>query len=203
MAMDRLQPFSLPPSAYADSIAVVLEDAESLPASDYTKASFYLFHKELDRIKAEMAKPEFDEEQLINDIYEAKKLLVSFRMNLTKVQIQPSMVRASEKGWNNDNISEAQNGWFLFDGIQTNLTHTRSAVSWVDVDFGAGNEKVVDTFRYLPRESHLTRANNTVFKGSNDGVNWVDLHKITGVTEFKWYSGHQSGYDAIPVYPYL
>jgi hypothetical protein len=182
------QPFSATVSAYADSIAVVLEDAESLPASDYTKASFYLYHKELDRVKAEMAKPDFDEEQLINDIYAAKSLLVSFRTLLTKVQMQPSMVRASEKYWNNNNISEAQNGWFLFDGIQTNLTHTRSAVSWVDIDFGAGNEKVVDTFKYLPRESHFTRANNTVFKGSNDGVNWVDLHKITGVNGFKWYS---------------
>ncbi|RCW49657.1 LamG-like jellyroll fold domain-containing protein [Paenibacillus prosopidis] len=182
------QPFSTAASAYADSIAIVLEDAESLPASDYTKSSFYLFHKVLDRIKAELAGPEFDEAQLINDIYEAKKLLVSFRTNLAKVQVQPSMVRASEKGWGNDNISEEQNGWFIFDGIETNLTHTRSAVSWVDVDFGAGNEKVVDTFRYLPRQSHFTRANNTIFKGSNDGVNWVDLHKITAVTEFKWYS---------------
>ncbi|RCW45452.1 LamG-like jellyroll fold domain-containing protein [Paenibacillus prosopidis] len=183
-----LQLFSATVSAYADSIAVVMGDAESLPAKDYTKASFYLYHKELDRVKAEIAKPDFDEEQLINDIYAAKSLLVSFRTLLTKVQMQPSMVRASEKYWGNDNISEAQNGWFLFDGITTNLTHTRSAVSWVDIDFGAGNEKVVDTFKYLPRESHFTRANNTVFKGSNDGVNWVDLHKITGITSFKWYS---------------
>ncbi|MDQ0920509.1 putative Ig domain-containing protein [Paenibacillus sp. V4I5] len=185
-------PFSATASAYADSIAFVLADAENLPAKDYTKMSFYLFHKELDRIKAEMAKPGFDEEQLINEIHDAHQLLVSFRTLLTKVEVQPSMVRASEKGWNNDNISEAQNGWFIFDGILTNITHTRSAVSWVDIDFGAGNEKVVDTFRYLPREGSntlLDRANRTVFKGSNDKVNWTDLHKISGVTQFKWYSG--------------
>ncbi len=93
------QPFSATVSANADSIAVVMEDAESLPAKDYTKASFYLYHKELDRVKAEMAKPDFDEEQLINDIYAAKNLLVSFRTLLTKVQMLPSMVRASEKYW--------------------------------------------------------------------------------------------------------
>lgn len=187
-----VQPFSAVTSITADSFAIVMQRAQSLPAADYTKASFYLFHKELDRINEAMAQPEADEEALINEIYAAYELLVSFRVNLQKVQVEPSMVRASEKGWNNDNISEAQNGWFIFDGILTNITHTRSAISWVDVDFGAGNEKAIDTFRYLPREGSTTllnRANNTVFKGSNDGVNWTDLHKITGVTEFKWYSG--------------
>ncbi|WP_373228587.1 LamG-like jellyroll fold domain-containing protein [Cohnella sp.] len=186
-----VQPFSAVTSITADSFAIVMQRAQSLPVADYTKASFYLFHKELDRINEAMAQPEADEEALINEIYAAYELLVSFRVNLQKVQVEPSMVRASEKFWNNDNISEAQNGWFIFDGILTNITHTRSAISWVDVDFGAGNEKAIDTFRYLPREGSTTllnRANNTVFKGSNDGVNWVDLHKITGVTEFKWYS---------------
>ncbi len=185
------QPFSAMTSITADTFAIVMQRAQSQAAADYTKASFYLFHKELDRINKAMAQPEADEEALINEIYAAYELLVSFRVNLQKVQVEPSMVRASEKFWNNDNISEAQNGWFIFDGILTNITHTRSAVSWVDVDFGAGNEKAIDTFRYLPRGGSTTllnRANNTVFKGSNDGVNWTDLHKITGVTEFKWYS---------------
>ncbi len=186
-----VQSFSTIISTSADSFELVMQQAESLQAADYTQASFYLFHKELDRINEAMAQLEADEEALINEIYTAYELLVSFRSNLQKVQVEPSMVRASEKFWNNDNISEEQNGWFIFDGILTNLTHTRSAISWVDIDFGAGNEKVVDTFRYLPREGSATilnRANNTIFKGSNDGVNWTDLHKITGVTEFIWYS---------------
>ncbi|MDQ0064070.1 LamG-like jellyroll fold domain-containing protein [Paenibacillus harenae] len=183
-----LQPFSAAASAYADSIAIVLKDAESLPASDYTKDSFYLFHKVLDRIKAELAGPEFDEAQLIDEIHDAKKLLVSVRTLLTKIQIDPSMARASEKFWQNDKISEEQNAWYLFDENPDTIAHTRSSVSWVDVDFGAGNEKVVDTFRYLPRRNATSRANNTVFKGSNDGVNWTDLHRIAEVGEYKWYS---------------
>ncbi|XEC96036.1 LamG-like jellyroll fold domain-containing protein [Paenibacillus tarimensis] len=182
------QPFSAAASASADSIDFVLEEAESLPASDYTKVSFYLFHKELDRIKAELAKPEADEQALVNEIYDVKKLLVSVRTLLTKVKMAPSMVRASEKFWRNDNISEEENGWYLFDENPDTIAHTRSAVSWVGVDFGAGNEKVIDTFRYLPRRDITSRANNTVFRGSNDGVNWTDLHRITGVAEYKWYS---------------
>ncbi|MBD0384505.1 discoidin domain-containing protein [Paenibacillus sp. WST5] len=184
------QPFSAAVSADADPISMVLEDAKSLPASDYTKASFYLFHKELDRIKAEMMKPEFDEAQLIDEIYEAKKLLVSVRTLLTKIQMQPSMARASEKFWQNDKISEEQNAWYLFDGNPDTIAHTRSKESWVDVDFGAGNEKVVDTFRYLPRRTHVGRVNGTVFKGSNDGVNWTDLYKIPNALIYEWYSAH-------------
>ncbi|WP_372661897.1 LamG-like jellyroll fold domain-containing protein [Cohnella sp.] len=76
------QPFSATASIEADPISVVLEDAESLTASDYTKASFYLYHKELDRIKAEMMKPEFNEAQLIDEIYDAKKLLVQVPLSL-------------------------------------------------------------------------------------------------------------------------
>jgi hypothetical protein len=183
------QPFSDTVSVYADSISAVLEHAESLLASDYTKASFYLYHKELDRIKAEMMKPEFDEAQLIDDIYDAKELLISVRTLLTKIQMDPSMVRASEKFWGNDNISEEENGWFLFDENPDTIAHTRSEVSWVDVDFGAGNEKVIDTFRYLPRRTHARRVIDTVFKGSNDGENWTDLYKIPHSSwSYQWYS---------------
>jgi hypothetical protein len=194
-------PLSATASAYADTIAVVLADAKNVPAKDYTKISYYQFSKELDRIKAEMEKPGFNEEQLINDIYNAKNLLVSFRTLLTKVQMQPSMVKASEKYLGNNNISEATNGWYSFDGNPGTITHTRSGISWIDVDFGAGNAKAVDTFRYLPRRDQLGRANNTIFKGSNDGVNWVDLYKITGVTEYKWYSGIST--DTTTPYRYI
>ncbi len=196
-----LGPLSKAASIYADSLAVVLADAESLPASDYTKVSFYLFHKELDRIKAEMAEPGFNEELLINEIYEANNLLVSFRTILSKVQVQPPMVRASEKYLGNDNISEAANGWYSFDGNANTITHTRSGISWIDVDSGAGNEKSVDTFRFLPRRDQLGRANNTIFKGSNDGVSWVDLYKITGVNEYKWYSSIST--DTTTPYRYI
>ncbi len=81
---DTAGPFSATASAYADSISLVLADAENLPAKDYTKESFYLFHKELDRIKAEMAKPGFDEEQLINEIHDAHQLLFSFKRSSRK-----------------------------------------------------------------------------------------------------------------------
>ncbi len=69
-------------SVSADPIEVVMQNAESLPASVYTKASFYLFHQELDRIKAEMLKPDADEAALINKIYDARNQLVPYTTSL-------------------------------------------------------------------------------------------------------------------------
>lgn len=172
----------------ADSIEAVLTYAESLPASDYTKGSYYLFHKELEAIKTEMNKPERDEEALIEQIYDASKLLVTFRSLLTKVNMVPSMARASDKYWQNDNISEAENAWLMFDGNLETFTHTRLAQSWVDVDFGEGNEKAIDTFRYAPRRTAPNRISNVKFKGTNDKENWVDLHKVPSISKYDWYS---------------
>ena len=75
------QPF-FAASVSADSIEEVMRQAESLSASEYTKASYYLFREELDRIKAEMAKPDRDEAALIADIYKARQLLVPYPVSL-------------------------------------------------------------------------------------------------------------------------
>ncbi|RIX50287.1 hypothetical protein D3P08_20775 [Paenibacillus nanensis] len=183
-----LQPFSETVSVHADPIEAVMEDAEGLPAADYTKLSYYLFRQELNRIKEEMAKPDANEEGLIVAVYEAKETLVSVRTLLTKVQVEPSMARASEKFWGNDAISEEQNAWFLFDENPDTIAHNRSFVSWVDVDFGEDNKKVIDTFRYLPRRTHVSRINGTLFKGSNDGEHWTDLYKIPSTSAYDWYA---------------
>jgi hypothetical protein len=169
------------------SIEDLMADAESQQASGYTKASFYLYSQEISRIQAEMGKPGYDEALLINEIKKAKSLLVSYETLLKKIPVQPEMVRASEKYLGNDSITEAQNGWRGFDGSTATFIHTRSATSWVDVDFGAGNEKSIEAFRFSPRSTHLTRASGTVFRGSNDGATWVDLYKIPGVAEYQWY----------------
>ncbi|WP_051250654.1 LamG-like jellyroll fold domain-containing protein [Paenibacillus harenae] len=69
-------------SVTADPIEVVMQNAESLPASGYTKASYYLYQKELERIKTEMAKPDADEAMLIDEIYDTRNLLVSYTSSL-------------------------------------------------------------------------------------------------------------------------
>jgi|GEM_PF-1190926 len=184
-----LQPLSGTVSVYTEAIETVLEEAEGLPAADYTKLSYHLFLEELERVKTEMTNSAADEEALINAIYDAKNLLVSVRTLLAKIEVEPSMARASERFWQNDSITEEQNAWYLFDGDPNTIAHTRSATSWVDIEFGENNEQVIDTFRYLPRRTHVNRVNGTIFRGSNDGENWTDLYKIPNTTAYDWHSG--------------
>ncbi|XEC94795.1 LamG-like jellyroll fold domain-containing protein [Paenibacillus tarimensis] len=69
-------------SVSANPIEAVMQHAESIPDSYYTKASYYLYTQELDRIKAEMAKPDADEDALIEEIYFASNLLVLYTTSL-------------------------------------------------------------------------------------------------------------------------
>ncbi|MDF2835010.1 MAG: hypothetical protein K0Q63_650, partial [Paenibacillus sp.] len=194
-----LQPF-YGASIAADSIDAVLETAESLPSADYTKASYYLYRQELTRIRADKDEAGADLEALIEQIYDAREMLVSVRTLLKKLELEPSMARASEKYWGNDNIGEEQNAWYLFDEDPDTIAHTRSAQSWVDVDFGEGNGKAIDTFRYLPRRTHVNRVNGTVFQGSNDKQNWTELYTIPSTSVYQWYSA--SSADLAP-YRYI
>jgi hypothetical protein len=66
----------------ADSIEVVMQNAENLPDSGYTKVSYYLYQKELERIKMEMDRADADEVALIDEIYNASNLLVSYTTSL-------------------------------------------------------------------------------------------------------------------------
>ena len=75
----------------ADSLEDVLRHAEGLPASDYTKASYYLYHQELERIKTEMNKPERDVEALINEVYSAQNLLEPYKARSTRSTETPIM----------------------------------------------------------------------------------------------------------------
>lgn len=195
--------FSETVSVQADSILTVMADAENLASEDYTKASYYLFVQELDRIKGEMAKPEFDEEQLILDIYQAHTLLVSYRTLLTRIPVEQSMVKASTLGYGNDNISAEQNGWYSFDSTLSTFTNTRLAESWITLDFGMGNEKTVDTVRFHGRTGYISRVNGSIVQGSQDGINWTDLYTMAGAVDYQWYSGIVSSpvaYQYIRVY---
>ncbi|MDQ6417911.1 LamG-like jellyroll fold domain-containing protein [Paenibacillus sp. LHD-117] len=175
-------------SIAADSIDAVLETAENLPSADYTKASYYLYRQELARIRDAKDEAGADLEALIEQIYDADEMLVSVRTLLAKIEMEPSMAKASEKYWGNDNIGEEQNAWYLFDENPNTIAHTRSAVSWVDVDYGEGNGKAIDTIRYLPRRTHVNRVNGTVFQGSNDKQNWTELYTIPSTSVYQWYS---------------
>ena len=158
------------------------------PAADYTKGSYYLYQKEVERIKAEMAKQGAEKKDLAAEFAKAEAVLVPLiDLSVEKVQIAQSMVAASSISWDNK-FNAAQNGWRAFDGDTVTSPDTKTGDGWVRVDLGAGNEQAIGKVRYYPRTGSVDRMNGALIQGSNDGTNFVTLHTISGVSELKWYT---------------
>ncbi|MBD0382950.1 putative Ig domain-containing protein [Paenibacillus sedimenti] len=64
------------------TIAEALAEAAKLPAEDYTKQSYYLFQKELEYVKNAVGNPDYTEQELINELYDARNLLVPYTSSL-------------------------------------------------------------------------------------------------------------------------
>jgi hypothetical protein len=64
------------------TIAEALAEAAKLPAENYTKQSYYLFQKELEYVKNAVGNPDYSEQELINEIFDARQLLVPYTTSL-------------------------------------------------------------------------------------------------------------------------
>ncbi|NEE02707.1 Tat pathway signal protein [Phytoactinopolyspora halotolerans] len=170
-----------------EPIADVIAYAESVPAEDYTKGSHYRLSQVLEDVKAQLEEPGHDERALIDAIYDAVDALVSVDTLLQEVQLDPSMVEASTIVWPGEGTKQ-ENGWKAFDDDTASYPDTLQPTSWIDVRLGAENAVALDAIRIYPRESHISRANGTVFQGSDDdGTTWDDLLTVGGVDEARWY----------------
>lgn len=158
------------------------------PSTNYTKGSYYLYQKEVERIEAEMNQPGADKTDLEANFAEAEAGLVLLTdLSVEKFQLAQSMVTASSISWDNK-FNAAQNGWFTFDGDTATSPDTKTGDAWVRVDLGAGNEQAIGKVRFYPRAGNVDRMNGALIQGSNDGTSFVTLHAISGVSELKWYT---------------
>jgi len=136
-------------------------------------------------------------------VYAAHELLVSVDTLMRKFQVTPSMVVASTTQWPGTGTKEAA-GWRAFDGDTTTYTDTTAAESWIDIDAGAAGPITVDRIRLHPRADQLSRANGTVFRGSDEtGADWTDFHTVSGVDTARWYEfrlAERASYERIRVY---
>ncbi|TDO29647.1 F5/8 type C domain-containing protein [Kribbella sp. VKM Ac-2527] len=174
-----------PVTVTADRLPVVLAWAEGLSAGDYTKASYRGLAVAIAAAKEAMQQPGYDEEKLVNALYDAVAGLVSVRTLLRKVQVDQAGVEASTWIWPGTGTA-AQNGWLAFDGNVQTATDTTAANGWIRAKLGEATS--VDAIRFHPRSCCLARANGHIFQGSNDdGSTWTTIATISGVTEFRWY----------------
>ncbi len=66
----------------ASNIADALAEAAELPAENYTKQSYYQFQKEIEYVKNAVGNPDYTEQELINEVYDARNLLVPYTTSL-------------------------------------------------------------------------------------------------------------------------
>ncbi|MDQ0113312.1 AbfB domain-containing protein [Paenibacillus harenae] len=158
------------------------------PSANYTKGSYYLYQKEIERIEAETNLPGTDKTNLAAKFAEAEAVLVPLiDLSVEKVDIVQSMVTASSVSWDNK-LNAAQNGWLAFDGDTATTPDTKTGDGWVRVDLGAGNEQAIGKVRFYGRTGNFDRLNGALIQGSNDGTNFITLHTVSGVSELKWYT---------------
>ncbi|WP_405930245.1 Tat pathway signal protein [Streptomyces sp. NBC_00827] len=172
--------------AVAETLAQLLARAEKTDAADWTKKSYASFTTELGRIGKAAAEPGADQDALIDEVHAAYDLLMSKDTLLVKFGVTAAMVEASTVQWPGTG-TKAANGWRAFDGDLATCPDTLAAESWIDIDAGDAGPVTIDKIRFRPRGTHLSRANGTVFRGSDDGATWTDLHTISGVSADQWY----------------
>ncbi len=171
----------------------------------YTRLSYYLYKQTADRIVEAFGQPGANKLELLNELKEAEKLLVSSNSlptgSVEKVALASNMVTASHKSWGSSTDNRAANGWRAFDGDTTTYTDNEGSPSWIDVDLGVDNEKLVTSFKFYPRpgragkpaNEYVSRVNGAVLQGSTDGTSYVNLHTISGANALEWYTVALSG----------
>lgn len=162
-------------------------DSKVLPQNGYTEGSYYQYLIEVNRIKAEGKKPGANKNVLLAQLTNAQNLLVPLTSLYPRINVTQSMVVASTVSYDGK-ADAALNGWRAFDGDVNTFTDTKNSAGWVNVDLGAGNEKVLGSIRYIPRTGNAVRMNGAQIQGSNDGINYDTLATINGVGSVTWYS---------------
>ena len=165
----------------------------------YTKGSYYLYQKEIERVNAAVSQPGADKQALLAQLLQADGLLVPITAIYPKIALAPSMVTAATAS-TDGKADAAANGWRAFDGDANTFPDTTIAAGWVRADLGAGNAKALGLIRFIPRTGQANRMNGALIQGSNDGVNFDTLASISGVSEIKWYTMMINGSKA---YRYL
>ncbi|MGO4373814.1 discoidin domain-containing protein, partial [Paenibacillus sp. MCAF20] len=105
---------------------------------------------------------------------------------LALLTIDATMVKANTNLWPGTGTPE-ENGWLAFDGKTATSPDAITNPAWILIDLGAGNEQIVGGVMFYPRSANVNRMNGAVVQGSDDGVTFVDLYTINGITAAKWH----------------
>ncbi|MDM5277463.1 S-layer homology domain-containing protein [Paenibacillus silvae] len=165
-------------------------DSRVVASDGYTRGSYYLYQKEVQRIKKAFQQPGADKKGLLQQLLAAEQKLVSLEALIgDRIEIAPSMVAASTSVWGTG-ASKETNGWYAFDGNTNTYTDTIANPSWIDIDLGEGQSASLGSLRFYPRggkDDLIRRMNGAMLQGSSDGVNYSTLYTISGVNKADWF----------------
>ncbi|WP_335991584.1 putative Ig domain-containing protein [Glycomyces sp. MUSA5-2] len=156
----------------------IVARAEAVDLDAHSRASAILFTRELDAVKAAAEETGADETALARRLLDAWGLLEDPATTQAAV-VDADWVTASSASWDGTKDAAA-NGWALFDGDTATYTDTTTASGWVRVLPGGDTAFTVETVRFHPRSTHVSRAVGVQFQGSNDGgATWTTFATVT------------------------
>ncbi len=155
----------------------VLARADAVDLTAYSRASAVLFTREVEAVRAAAAEEDADEPALAARLLEAWDLFEAPPVNVAA--IDQSWVEASSASYDGK-LDAAGNGWAMFDGDEATSTDTKQSTGWVQVLPTEETAFGIESVRYLPRSTHVSRANGIQFQGSNDGgATWETFATIS------------------------
>lgn len=164
-------------------LGALIERAQDLDFSEYSRGSAILFTREVDAVVAAAQDPDADHDALVTRLLAAWDLLET--VPAAALEIDPDWVAASSPSWDG-RLDAAANGWAMFDGDPGTFTDTTSADGWVSVQPG-GQELSFDSIRVLPRATHPARASGVQLQISQDqGQTWTTIATIGTVSVAGW-----------------
>lgn len=158
---------------------LLLAEAEAAGLSGWSRGSAVLFSREIEAVRA-AAVPGADDKALAQRVLSAWDLLERPTPELASVARQ--WVTASTPSWDG-RLDAAANGWAMFDGDPATFTDTTQAAGWVQVVPDDDSSFHVEAVRYVPRSTHVSRAEGIQLQGSTDGGStWQTFATIKGAT---------------------
>jgi hypothetical protein len=149
----------------AYDIDPLLERADAVDLSTYTRGSQLLFPREVAAVREALTEPDADEQALARRLLDAWDLLDPL-VTEAPATLDKSWVAASTA---NGETTAAANGWLMFDGNTGTYTNTTTKSCTNTVLPTDGTVFAIETVKYHPRSDAHLRATGLQIQGSNDG----------------------------------
>ncbi|GAA2155060.1 putative Ig domain-containing protein [Glycomyces lechevalierae] len=165
-------------------IEPILERADAVDLSQYTRESRILFPREVAAIRAALTEEGADETALALRLLDAWDLLDPL-LTEAPATIDQSWVAASTATADGA-TSAAANGWRMFDGNTATYTDTTTKSCTNTVLPSDGTAFAIEAVKYHPRIGAVSRATGMLIQGSNDGGTTWTTFANTGTPVAGW-----------------